>query len=157
MAQVMPARSAVPREHTWDVASIFPSEQDWEAEFKHVEEQLPGLARFRQCLGSDPTILADYLEAAERIGIALGKVTLYASMQHTVDTADQAAVAKNDRARGLGARAAAAMSFAEPEILAIGREKLNAWMQAEKRLPIYAHYVDRLEHRRPHVRDTATE
>ena len=157
MAHVVPLRKEIPIEHTWDVASIFASDEAWEAEFKRVGEQLPGLARFRGQLGESPQLLADWFDAAEEIGIALGKVALYASMSHTVDTADQAEAAKNDRARGLAARAAGAMAFSEPEILAIGSEKLQQWMQQEPRLKIYAHYFDRLERRRPHVRSAEIE
>lgn len=157
MTHEVPRRNEIPIEHTWDLASVFPSDEAWEAEFKRVGEQLPGLARFRGQLAASPQILADWFAAAEEIGIALGKVGLYASMSHTVDTADQSAAAKHDRARGLMARAAGAMAFAEPEILAIGADKLRQWMQDEPRLQIYAHYFDRLEIRRPHVRSAEVE
>ncbi|CAG1770577.1 hypothetical protein BAC2_01144, partial [uncultured bacterium] len=61
------------------------------------------------------------------------------------------------RARGLAARTAAAMSFAEPELLAIGFATLREWMKQEPRLAIYAHYFDRLERRAEHVRSAEVE
>lgn len=157
MAQGLPARSAVKKESTWDIASVFPSDQAWEEEFKRVEDKLPGLERFRGRLGSSAQVLADYLHAEEETWIAVGKVTLYASMQHSVDTTDQEAAGRNDRARGLATRAGAANSFSEPEILAIGHTRLEEWMKAEPRLKIYEHYFDRLEKRRPHVREAQVE
>ncbi len=153
----LPPRNTISLEHTWNPESIFASPADWEDEFRRVEALLPGLARFRGHLASGPAMLADWLDAAEQVGLRLGKVTLYASMLHTVDTADQAAAAKDDRGRGLAARAAAAMSFAEPELLAIGFERLRAWIREEKRLSPYAHYFDRLERRQAHVRSAEVE
>jgi len=157
MANIVPLRKEVAHEHTWNVESVFPSDDAWEVEFKRVNEQLPSLVRFRGRLGESAAMLADWFEVTEQVGIALGKVVLYANMYHTVDTTDQAAAAKNDRARGLMARAAAAMSFAEPEMLTIGFDKLRAWTSQEPRLAIYGHYFDRLERRAAHVRSAEVE
>ena len=157
MSSTVPARQAVPREHTWDVESVFANDATWSAEFDALMKELPSLARFRGHLGESASMLADFFAASEALEFRLGKVMLYASMRHTVDTADQTASALNDRSRGLMARAAAAMSFAEPEMLSIGFEKLRTWLKQEPRLAIYAHYFDRLEQRAAHVRSGEVE
>ena len=157
MPQTVPLRNEIPREHTWDVESIFPNDDAWSTEFDALTNDLPSLARFREHLGDSPAMLADWFEAAQAIEFRAGKVMLYASMKHTVDTTDQTAAALNDRARGLAARVAAAMSFDEPEILAIGFDKLLEWMKHESRLAIFAHYFERLEKRAAHVRSAEVE
>ncbi|MCL4489919.1 MAG: oligoendopeptidase F [Chloroflexi bacterium] len=157
MTHGIPLRREIERKNTWNIESVFPSDEAWEAEFKMVDDRLPGLTLARGHLGDGPSVLADWLDLSEQIGVALGKVTLYASMGYAVDTTDQAAAAKNDRARGLATRVSAAGAFAEPEILAIGAENLQKWMQVEDRLQIYAHYFDRLERRRAHVRSAEVE
>jgi oligoendopeptidase F len=157
MTQTVPTRKDIPREHTWNVESIFPNDAAWEKEFDALSNEFPSLARFRGHLADNAATLADWFSASEQIEMRLGKVTLYANMKHTVDTGDQTALALNDRARGLAARAAGATSFGEPELLAIGFDKLRAWMKSEPRLAIYAHYVERLEQRAAHVRSTEVE
>ena len=157
MPQTVPLRQDIPREHTWNVESIFPTDAAWEDELRALGEQLPTLARFRGHLADSATTLADWFALAEQIETRLGKVVLYASMKHTVDTADQSAVALNDRARGLAARVAAAASFAEPEMIALGFATLRAWLHTEPRLAIYAHYFERLEQRAAHVRSAEVE
>lgn len=155
--QTVPARSEIPREHTWDVESVFPNDEAWSAELEALLNDLPTLARFRGHLGDDATTLADFFATSEALAMRAGKVMLYASMKHAVDTADQNAAALNDRARGLMARLGAALSFAEPEMLTIGFDKLRAWTQSEPRLAIYAHYFARLEQRAAHVRSAEVE
>jgi oligoendopeptidase F len=155
--QTVPARSEIPREHTWDVESVFPNDEAWSAELEALLNDLPTLARFRGHLGDDATTLADFFATSEALAMCAGKVMLYASMKHAVDTADQTAAALNDRARGLMARLGAALSFAEPEMLTIGFDKLRAWTQSEPRLAIYAHYFARLEQRAAHVRSAEVE
>jgi oligoendopeptidase F len=157
MPTALPARQEVPLEHTWDTASIFPTAADWEAAVNHIMAQLPTLARFRGQLGDGPATLLEWFTASEQIGIALGKVIVYASMNYAVDTTDQAAAAMSDRARGLAARVGAALSFAEPELLAIGFDTLRAWTQSESRLAPYAHYFDQLAKRAAHVRSAEVE
>ena len=120
MAQPILPRSAVAREYTWDPSSVFETDEAWAREIERVDALLPGLAAYRGRLAESPQLLADYLQAAEQVISSAGKIGVYATMFYAVDTADQAAVAKRDRAQGLSARAGAAMAFTEPELLAIG-------------------------------------
>ena len=155
--KTIPIRSAVPLDHTWDVAAIFASPAAWQVEFEQVEKELPSLDRFRGHLGHSPAALAVWVEAAETINRSLGLLVTYASMNQAVDANDQAAAARNDRARGLAARVSAAQAFAEPELLQVGFEKLRAWVAEETRLAHFAHYLDLLENRAPHIRSAEVE
>lgn len=157
MAHGVAARSEVPVEFTWDVASVFPADAAWEEEMAAISADLPTLETFRGRLGESPAVLAAWLQVHEDLLRRLGKVYLYASMRHNVDTADPAAKAMQDRASGLMARATAAAAFAQPEILAIGADALRRWMQEDPRLAVYEHYFDRLEARREHVRSAEVE
>jgi len=153
----IPARKDVPVEHTWDASSIFENDEAWEKEFRTIEGRLPDLAEFRGHLADGPATLADWFAAAEAVRGAYSRLNVYSYMFFAVDSADQAASARHDRSRGLGSRVDATTSFAEPELLAIGREKLSAWAREEPRLAIYEHYFDILERKREHVRSAEVE
>jgi len=155
--QTVPARNEIPREHTWDVESIFPNDEAWSAEFDALIKEAPTILRFRGHLADGAATLADFFATSEALAMRAGKVMLYASMKHSVDTADPVATALEDRTRGLMARLGAALAFAEPEMIAIGFDTLRAWMRAEPRLAIYAHYFARLEQRAAHVRSAEVE
>jgi oligoendopeptidase F len=157
MAQNLRLRSEVAPEHTWDADSIFSSEADWEAEHSRVSAALPGLERFQGRLGESPALLAEWLHTLDGLMSSMGKLYVYAGMFHEVDTADQAAAARNSRAMSLYAEALAATSFGEPELLAIGFDKLRRWLGEEPRLALYAHYFDELERRQAHVRSAEVE
>ncbi len=157
MVQSLPPRSAIAREHTWDPTSVFATDEDWEQAITQVQGRLPELAAFRGRLAEGPATLADYLQAAEQVVGGVGKIIVYANMFYSVDTADQAAAAKRDRAQALSARAGATMAFAEPELLAIGGETLRRWMEAEPRLAQYAMYFSKIERRRAHIRSAEVE
>jgi oligoendopeptidase F len=153
----IPVRKDVPPEHTWDAASIFPTPGAWEEEFRSVERLLPDLAEFRGHLADGPATLADWFAAAEAVEATFSRLNVYSYMFYAVDSTDQAATARQERTRGLGSRVDAATSFAEPELLAIGAQKLRSWAREEPRLAIYEHYFDRLERKRKHVRSAEVE
>ena len=155
--KTLPLRKEISVEQTWDAHSVFPSDTAWEKEIQLVQEQLPKLSSFRGRLSASSNMLADYFDAAEKIQRSAGKILVYANMFHVVDTVDQAAVAKFDRARALNFQVAAVMAFAQPEMLAIGIEKLKRWCKEEPRLTIYEHYFDELGRRQGHVRSAEVE
>ena len=156
-SHTLPARSEVPKQQTWNAESVFPGWKEWEASFATVSARLPDLAEFKGHLGDGPAALADWLETAEAVQKELSRVVFYAQMTTSCDALDQDAVAKADRARGLASRAAATTSFAEPEMLAIGTDRLQVWTQEEPRLGLYGHYLERLAKKAPHVRSDEVE
>ena len=157
MATAVPARNQVAREETWDLEHVYPSEEAWNEAYRDVERQLGEIGRFRGHLADGPGTLLEWFEASDRLQRVLRRVALYASMLHTVDTGDERGVALQDRARGLIARAGAAMAFAEPEIIATGFDTLRSWLRAEEQLRLYEHYIDVLDKEQEHVRSAEVE
>ena len=157
MAATLPARSQVPVEETWDVASIFPDDAGWAAECDRLAAALPELERFHGRLGRGPEVLAELLAASERISRSYDRVFIYATMRSAVDATDEAAAALADRARGLGSQVQAALAFVEPELLAVGVETLRRWVAEHAPLGVHAHWVELLGRRAPHVRSAEVE
>ena len=153
----LPKRAEIQPQHTWDAASIFPTVEDWEAELRALNDGLEGLARFQGHLGDGPATLADWFAISEEFGLRIQRAEIYASLFSEADTGDQAAKGMADRALGFFARGAAALSFAEPELLALGFPTLRRWLAEESRLAPYAHAIDRLEARQAHVRSAEVE
>src|SRR5579884_748014 len=157
MVKTIPKRSEVPVEYTWDLASLYATEAAWEKALEEVRTQIPTLARYQGRLAEGPDTLASYLHDLEEVAIELGKVAQYGRLGQSVDTADNAARARAERASGVLAEFTAATAFDEPEILAIGFNTLREWVRQDQRLAVYEHYIDMLEARAPHVRSAEVE
>jgi oligoendopeptidase F len=157
MSRDVPHRRDIAPEHTWHLENVFSSDDAWEEGFKQVVEAAPRLESFRGRLHEGPAVLVEWFAVQEDVFRILGRVFIYASMVHNVDTAEQEGKAKNERAMGLLARTVAAAAFAEPEMIAIGFETLRAWIAREPRLAIYGHSLDVLERRQEHVRSPEIE
>jgi oligoendopeptidase F len=153
----VPPRSEIKPEHTWNAASVFPSAEAWEAELKAVLEKLPEFDKYRGHLSDGPGALAEARALFEALYQRAGKVYVYGYIAHQVDTTDQAAARMYSRGLGLYGQLVAAAAFLDPELLAIGHDKLREWMRAEPRLADMAHYVDDLFRRQAHVRSAEVE
>ena len=160
----LPQRNLVPVEQTWDLDSIFATPADWEAACQQLQGLLPRLSAFQGRLkdgGSKehcyPPVLLEYLQLAQEAGVLMGKISTYAGNAYSVDTLDQPAAARAGQSRSLGARYGAAIAFCDPELMAIGFDRLRQWIQESHDLAFLAHYVDRLEKRQAHVRSGEVE
>ncbi|HEY8416920.1 MAG TPA: hypothetical protein VIK93_02665 [Limnochordales bacterium] len=157
MSTAVPLRKDVPVEHTWDVHSIFPSDEAWEEALQALAARMPGLSAFRGRLSEGPHVVADCLQTVDKLLEDAGKLYQYGMMRFSVDTSDQQAASLHAREQSLFAQFTAAMAFLEPELLAIGPERLLEWADQEPRLAIYKHYFDTLARQKAHVRSAEVE
>jgi oligoendopeptidase F len=153
----LPARSQVDKRFTWDSESVFPDAAGWEQAVETLTARLPDLAEFKGHLGDSPDALADWFDANERAHRLMGKLMVYTTMSYSVDTGDEAALARADRARSLAAQLGAATSFALPEMIAIGIPKLREWVASSARLSHLGHYFDRVEKLQKRIRSAEVE
>ncbi|HZY45625.1 MAG TPA: oligoendopeptidase F, partial [Anaerolineae bacterium] len=153
----IPARDQIAHEYTWNAESVFASPQAWQAEWNSIASDLPNLKKFQGHLADGASMLADALDAIDQIVRRIGKVYVYASMSHAADTQNQAASKMNSEAQGLFGQVSGAVSFLDPELIAIGEAKLRQWLKAEPRLAHIGHYIDNLFRKQAHVRSGEVE
>lgn len=155
-AAVLP-RASVPAEHRWNAESVFATPADWQAAFEAAGARLADLRTFEGHLGDGPHLLADFFDTFQSIYNQVGHVYFYAVMTQSCDSSDPEAVAMSGQASGLLGRALAAFAFADPELLALGREQLDRWIADEPRLAYIRHYIDNLFRKQAHVRSADVE
>ena len=148
--KTLPARRDVPVGDTWDLASLFRSDAEWESGLAIWESQIPQFAPYAGTLGSSAERLAACLAhdlAFDRQGDRLGA---YAQLRASEDLASADAQRMVGRFQHVSTRAGEAASFIRPEIMAIPVATLAAWMD----VPVLAPYrllLDRIVRTRAHT------
>ena len=155
--QAVPRRGEIAHEHTWNAESVFATPADWEAEYQAVSEAIPALSTFQGHLGDSPQKLADWLDTSEKLARRVSTVFFYARMSQAVETTNAQAASMVGQAGGLMSRFGAAVAFAQPEILALGQEKVMGWVKTEPRLSIYEKSFSDLFRQQQHVRSGEVE
>ncbi|MBM4092516.1 MAG: oligoendopeptidase F, partial [Planctomycetes bacterium] len=139
----LPRRDQVPRDDTWDLASLFVDDAAWELEFQAYEGQINGYEKYRGRLGESASVLADCLDfdcQLDRLGERLG---VYAHLKTAEDQANSASQRMVGRFENVAARAAQAASYIRPEILALPSARVKELL-ADKRMKAYRLLIERL-------------
>lgn len=157
MAVTLPKRSELEEKYTWNLGTIFPTQEAWQAEAECVQAELPKLETFKGHLADSAAKLLEYFKAVEAIVIPVSQLFVYSTMLSDTDTANQESLALRDRARAIFTSTMAAASFAEPELLSIPQEKIDGFMAEEPELAEYKHYFETLRRRAEHVRSPEVE
>lgn len=155
-AEVALNRSDVAPEQTWSPERVYASWEEWETDLNAVAEALPELRSYEGHLSESPTLLADWLALMTDERRRLGRLMVYARIASDVDAHDDTAQGKLSRVSDASSQFAAAIAFAEPEMLDLG-DQLLAWADSEPRLAIYRHYFHDLLRREPHMRSPDVE
>ncbi len=153
----LPTRSALSIGDTWNAESVFDTPAAWDAEQQRLPPDIEAVARHQGQMSQGPAELLSAFEELETLNKRVGKLLTYAVMAHHVDTTDQDASRRYGQAQGVYGQLLGSLGFFDPELLAIGQEKLSEWMKAEPRLAVYAHYFDDLFRRQAHVRSADVE
>lgn len=157
MTATLPKRAMVPHEHTWNLASLFASPDDWEEAYQAIERELPALATFQGRLGEAPATLVNWFATTSRLAQAMGKIFCYAQLQFDTDTTSQTSAALVSRAQGLGTRLASAVAFAGPELLALDPAHIAQMLDSEPQLATYRQFFANLQRQRDYVRSAEVE
>ena len=153
----LPHRDEIPNEQTWDIGSLFAGLEDWETEFQSIEAAISSYEKFKGTLGQSAARLLEWMQHLEHWLQRRQRLLSYASLLSDQDTANQANSALASRARGLFGRVQAAISFAFPEFLSLGKSAISNMMDEEPGLRAWAQYFDNLARSRPHVRSAEVE
>jgi len=148
--KTLPARKDVAVGDTWDLASLFGSDAEWEAALAAWERRIPEFAAFQGTLGSSPERLADCLAhdlAYDREG---DRLATYAHLRASEDQGAADAQRMVGRFQHVSTRAGEAASFLHPEIMAIPPEMLAGWMELPALAP-YRLLLERLVRTRSHT------
>ncbi|MGC9522311.1 MAG: oligoendopeptidase F, partial [Anaerolineae bacterium] len=155
--ETVPNRSEIPETFKFNLKALFVTPAAWEQEVNALEDAIGVLSAFEGRLGESPQILATALDVLAGLINRLGKVYTYASLSYAVDLRDQEAAMAAGRARALFSQFMAAQAFLDPELLFIGEEKLQRWMDEVERLRVLKHYADDLFRKQAHVRSVEVE
>jgi oligoendopeptidase F len=144
----LPPRAEIPTEQTWDLASVYPSDDAWEDAAREALAAVPTLTRWQRQLGASPDALLAALRARDQWTTVGWRLRQYANMQVKADASDLAANERLQRANNIRARINAALAWMEPEICALDQTRLDELLAASPDLAAYAHALEVIRARR---------
>lgn len=144
-------------ENTWDLTTIFASDEDWERAFKKLEGYLGREEEIKGKIGDSAENLLEALLLDAEIDEQLGKVYVYAHLKHDQDTSNAKYTAFEQRASNLASQFSARWSFMLPELMSIDEATLKSYVAELDGLKRFAFDLERINKKRPHVLSESEE
>jgi oligoendopeptidase F len=153
---VLPTRDKVKVANTWDLNSLYESDAAWEKDFLAWEKQIKRYSTFQGKLGTSAEILADCLKFDVKFDRQAERLSTYAFLKTTEDTANSTYQRMMGRFQHASSEAGQAASFLRPEIMAIPSKKLDEFLKAKSLTP-FRLVLERMTRYRPYTLSNAEE
>lgn len=147
--QTLKERSAMDPQYQWDLTPMYRDDAAWEADFATLDEQVQAMTAFAGTL-KDPVSIGAYMDAGTQLGRKLSNLYCYASLRRSEDTRAEAGQSMYARIMAKYVQAMAVISFAEPEILSLPEETLQAIVDDEQ-LVDHKFTMENLLRQKPHT------
>ena len=144
-------RNEIEEKYTWDLTTIFPTDEAFEAELAQVSEEVKKAAGLAGHLLDSADSLLKTTEVQLDLMRRIEKLYSYAHMKNDQDT--RVAKYQEYQAKGMTIYSEFGQSFAfyEPEFMAITEDQYQAFLAEQPGLQLYQHYFDKLLKKKAHI------
>lgn len=140
--EMIKKREEADPKYCWRMEDMFPSDEAWEQAFEELKEKAGAFRERKGTMAAGPQMLFHVLKEQEELELLTERTVVYASQRYHQDMGNRRYQEMSGRAQAAAAQVSDAMSFVSPELLALGEETLNGYME---QLPELGKYRRRLE------------
>ena len=155
--QEIKERKDIDAKYKWHLEDIFENDEAWETAFSDVRTRAERFSEFKGKIGLCAKSLLGAIRELDEMGDLLLSVIVYACMRRDEDNTVSKYRAMSDRTGELESAVMSACSFFEPELIALGKEKVFEYMEEESGLSIYRQFFENLFREAEHVLDAESE
>ena len=144
-------RNEINEKDTWDLSTIFETDQKWEEELALLTEDTKEASSLEGHLLDSAESLLNITERYLDLSRRLEKLYVYAHMKNDQDTRVAKYQEYYAKAMTLYSQLDQVFSFYEPEFMAITEDQYQNFLSEEPKLQPYKHYFDKLLQNKDHV------
>ena len=144
-------RNEINEKDTWDLSTIFETDQKWEEELALLTEDTKQAASLEGHLLDSTESLLNITERYLELSRRLEKLYVYAHMKNDQDTRVAKYQEYYAKAMTLYSQLDQVFSFYEPEFMAITEDQYQNFLAEEPKLQPYKHFFDKLLQNKDHV------
>ena len=122
MAEKIRKREEIESRYKWDLTHIYPNDEAWESDYHRVEAMIGQAASYDGRVSEQPK---EAIRTVYALMDDLMPIYEYAFLRKETNNADPVAQGLKDRAMRLYVKASTAISYLEPELLAMPEEQLK--------------------------------
>ena len=150
MAETLKERKDINPQDLWDLTPIYASDEVWEEEFAKTETLAEQFQAYPGTLGQSPEHLREFYDLLYGAFEKMERLNGYAFQRKSEDNRQDAAQSMYSRSLSRYVQLASAVSFVDPEILALPDDVLDRYLAADC-LQSYRHVLENTIRTRKHT------
>lgn len=157
MATQNSADQTEPRQVSWDLTEIYPTDDAWTVEKERLDQEVKGLSQYEGTLGKSAAALRIALDVISASDKELARLYVYAFLKADEDRR----IAENQERRSIAASLLSefgeATSFVSPELLRVGSEMIERYIAEDTGLEKHAFSLRNILRQEPHTLSSDAE
>jgi len=140
----------------WNLKNLYPTIKDWENDYEKLEEMTKRMGSFQGKLGNYENFLA-YFNLQKKLSEIHIKVHIYASLLSDLNKKNTDNAARVQKMGFFYGKLSKATAFEAPELLSIGKEKIDSFIDKSEELKEYRFGIEKLFRNQEHILDEKSE
>jgi oligoendopeptidase F len=124
-------RSEIDDKYKWDLSSLYKSEEEWAKSVSDADAMIEVLGEYEGHLADSAEMMYKFMTKTEEISSNISNIYCYAYLRQSEDTRISESQKMVQQATMLSVKFGTAISFAEPEILSMSKEKFGKFISSE--------------------------
>ena len=145
------SREEIDSKYKWDLSSMFPSDEAFEAGLKELKAYCPKLLAFKGKISTSAQALLEYLQLEDQMNLLLYKIINYAERKSDEDTRVAKYQAYVANATSAYTQVGEATSWFAAELLAIPAESVEKFYAEVPALEFYRRKLNKILNQREHT------
>lgn len=150
-AQLPAEADQIPAKYKWDLTDIYESWTPWEADLQKINALMDEIITMEGKIGESSDQLFKVLSMQDQLGRLAEKAFRYPYLMRNLDTRNSEVGSKFQQIQIMFARFGTAVSWMEPEMLAIPEATIQKWIAEDVRLEPYRFDLEDMYRQQKHV------
>lgn len=153
----LPTAQTVDEKYIWDLTDLFADLEAWETARTQSLQQIKQLEALKGTLGNSAQSLLVASDQISQVYKDVARVYVYANLMADMDTRIAENEERSQMARNLLTELGTAVSWYNPELLALGEQKIQAFIAAEPALQKHRFGMENSLRQAPHILNEEVE
>lgn len=149
--------AAVDPAFVWDLADLYETPEAWQAAKEDLEERIPSIRTYEGRLGESAGTLQEALDTYFGLLKDYYRLVVYANLKSDEDTRVASDLERRQSVTLLGSQFGQSTSYIAPELVALGSERIEAFIQQNEGLSPYDHFLRNALRMAPHILEPEAE
>lgn len=126
--------------HNWDLTDLVKNEQQWKKQLTKTKEHVKKIKSYEGRLGQSAKVLEEGLKVQEEAYKELSRLCTWAWLQRSTDTMSSSKISNGQKCSQEITKISEASSYIKPEIIKIGKNKIDSFLKENKNLDTYSQF-----------------